>query len=181
MIGFISTSVTLSLLINTALSLTYRIHSTPLHTHYDSPSSLVVSWQRSSTQNLALQVTMKSCCFVFNHSALLCPILYSINLHNSLRTRSILVLVLSTAEPSWILFPWRLRVLDSRLLSYYWLQTTFTVPCKPLARTYRKEVTWCLSTVVWRHCLHGSVFTASLPSNRLPIALRVRFCGNPVA
>jgi hypothetical protein len=38
-----------------------------------------------------------SCYFVFNHSALLCPNLYSNNLYNSLRTCSILVLVLSTA------------------------------------------------------------------------------------
>jgi hypothetical protein len=45
-----------------------------------------------------------SCYFIFNHSVLLCPYLYSINLHNSLRTHSILVLVLSTAEPSWTLF-----------------------------------------------------------------------------
>jgi hypothetical protein len=35
--------------------------------------------------------------FVFNHSVLLCPNLYSINLQNSLRTCCILVLVLSTA------------------------------------------------------------------------------------
>jgi hypothetical protein len=48
---------------------------------------------------------MKSLCyFVFNHSVFLCPNLYSINLHSSLTTRSILVLVLSTAEPSWTLF-----------------------------------------------------------------------------
>jgi hypothetical protein len=48
---------------------------------------------------------MKSSCrFLFNHPVLLCPNLYSIHLHNSLRTRSILVLVLSTAEPSWTLF-----------------------------------------------------------------------------
>jgi hypothetical protein len=33
----------------------------------------------------------------------LCPNLYSTKLHSSLRTRSILVLVLSTAEPSWTL------------------------------------------------------------------------------
>jgi hypothetical protein len=37
------------------------------------------------------------------HSVLLCSTLYSINLHSSPRTRSILVLVLSTAEPFWIL------------------------------------------------------------------------------
>jgi hypothetical protein len=38
-----------------------------------------------------------SCYFVFNHSVLLCPNLYSTNFHNSLRTWSILILVLSTA------------------------------------------------------------------------------------
>jgi hypothetical protein len=38
-----------------------------------------------------------SCHFVFNHYVLLCPNLYSTNLHNSLRTCSTLVLVLSTA------------------------------------------------------------------------------------
>jgi hypothetical protein len=31
---------------NTELSLFYRLYSSPLHTHYDSQSSLVVSWQR---------------------------------------------------------------------------------------------------------------------------------------
>jgi hypothetical protein len=41
--------------------------------------------------------------FVFNHSVLLSPNLYSIKFYNSLRTCSILVLVLSTAEPSWTL------------------------------------------------------------------------------
>jgi hypothetical protein len=35
--------------------------------------------------------------FIFNHSVLLCPNLYSTNLHNSLTTCSILVLVLSNA------------------------------------------------------------------------------------
>jgi hypothetical protein len=44
-----------------------------------------------------------SCYFIFNHSSLHCPNQYSINLHNSLRTHSILVLALSTVEPSWIL------------------------------------------------------------------------------
>jgi hypothetical protein len=39
--------------------------------------------------------------FVFSHSVLLCPNLYSVSLHNSLRTCFILVLVPSTAEPSW--------------------------------------------------------------------------------
>jgi hypothetical protein len=41
-----------------------------------------------------------SCYFIFNHSVLHCSNPYSINLHNS---RSILILVLSTVEPSWIL------------------------------------------------------------------------------
>jgi hypothetical protein len=134
MIGFISISVTLSLLItiNTALSLIYTLYSSPLHTQYDCPSSLVVSWQWNSTQKLALQITMKSYYyFVFNHSVLLYPNLYS------------------TAPPA-----------------YDWLQTTFVVLYKP-ARTYRKHITWSLSTVVWCHCLRGSVFTESLYRNGL--------------
>jgi hypothetical protein len=68
MIGFMSISVTLSLLIriNTALSLIYTLPL--LHTHQDSPSSLVVSWQRFSTQKLALQIVLNSSCYItFNH------------------------------------------------------------------------------------------------------------------
>jgi hypothetical protein len=42
-------------------------------------------------------------------------------------------------------------------------QTTFVLPYKPSARLYRKHVTWSLSTVVWRHCLRGSMFTELLP------------------
>jgi hypothetical protein len=38
-----------------------------------------------------------SCYFIFNQSVLLCPNMYATNLHNSLRTCSILILVLSTA------------------------------------------------------------------------------------
>jgi hypothetical protein len=75
-------------------------------------------------------------------------------------------------------FPWRHRVLDSWLLIYDWLQTTFMVPYKPSERIYRRQVTWSLSTVVWRHCLHGSLFTASLTSNGRPIVKRVSFCAN---
>jgi hypothetical protein len=68
MIGFISTSV-ISSLLNTALSLIYTLSSPPLHTHYDSQFPLDVSWQRISTQKLAIQITMKSSCyFVFNRS-----------------------------------------------------------------------------------------------------------------
>jgi hypothetical protein len=46
-------------------------------------------------------------------------------------------------------------------------QTTFTVPNKPSEWTYRKHVTWSLSTVVWRHCLLGSVFAEPLLRNGL--------------
>jgi hypothetical protein len=57
--------------INTQLSLIYTIHSSPLHTHYDSQSSLVVPWQRILTQTLTFQLTMKSSCyFVFSHSGI---------------------------------------------------------------------------------------------------------------
>jgi hypothetical protein len=53
--------------INTALSLIIHFSSSSLQTHYDSPSSLVVSWQWISTQKLAFKITMKSSChFLFN-------------------------------------------------------------------------------------------------------------------
>jgi hypothetical protein len=59
------------------LSLIYTRYSSPLHTHWDYPSLLVVSWQQISTHKLVLQITMKSSCyFVFSHSVLLCPNLY---------------------------------------------------------------------------------------------------------
>jgi hypothetical protein len=96
MIGFISILVTSSFKhLNTTLSLIHTISSSPLYTHYDTPSSLVISWQRISSQKLSLQITMKS--LVINHFVLLCPNLYSTSLENSLRTFSILVFVLSSA------------------------------------------------------------------------------------
>jgi hypothetical protein len=53
--------------LNTALSPIYTLSISPLHTHYDSPFSLVVSWQRILRQKLALQITMNSSCyFVYN-------------------------------------------------------------------------------------------------------------------
>jgi hypothetical protein len=50
------------------LSLIYTRSSSPLHTHWDSHSPLVVAWWRISTQELSLQITMKSSCnFFFSH------------------------------------------------------------------------------------------------------------------
>jgi hypothetical protein len=46
-------------------------------------------------------------------------------------------------------------------------QMTFAVPHIFSAQTYRKHVTWSLSTVVWYHCLRRSVFTEPLPRNGL--------------
>jgi hypothetical protein len=61
MIGFIIPLVhSLLIRITTAISLIYTFYSSTLHTHLDSPSSLVVCWQRISTLKLALQITMKS-------------------------------------------------------------------------------------------------------------------------
>jgi hypothetical protein len=62
--------------------------------------------------------------------------------------------------------------------AYDWLQTIFVVPYKLSARTYKKHVTWSLSTVMWRRCLRGRVFTASLSSNMRPTVPLVCFCGN---
>jgi hypothetical protein len=131
MIRFISTSVRLSLFIHTS-------QFTVTHALWDCPSSPVVSWQQISTQKPALQITMKSCYFVFSHSVLLCPNLYS-------------------TTPNFYCAP----------PAYDWLQTILAVPYKPSTRTYRKHVTWSLSTVVWCHCLRGSLFTEPLPRNGL--------------
>jgi hypothetical protein len=63
MIVFISISVTpLLIVINTALSLIYTLYSSPLH--MDSQFSLVVSWQRISTQKLNTSNRYE----VFSHS-----------------------------------------------------------------------------------------------------------------
>jgi hypothetical protein len=71
-----------------------------------------------------------SCYFVFSHSVLLCLSLYSINLHNSPRTRSILVLVLSTAEPS------------STLL--IWAELYVTTDGQPASLSWNKPLIWGL-------------------------------------
>jgi hypothetical protein len=57
-------------------------------------------------------------------------------------------------------------------------QTTFIVPYKTSACTYRKHLTWSLSTVVWCHCPCRSVFTEPLLRNRLhnPTFLLLRAC-----
>jgi hypothetical protein len=47
---------------NTALSLIYTIYSSPLHTHWGSQSSLVVSWQRMSHSLLSHQTTHEVIC-----------------------------------------------------------------------------------------------------------------------
>jgi hypothetical protein len=146
-IGFISTSVTFSLLItiNTALSPIYTIDSSPLHAHEDSESSLVVSRQRISTQKLALQIIMRSSYFIFNHSVLICPNPYSIDLHNSLRTRSILVLVLSTAEPSWTLLSCKqTRVIQ---LPQGWTTQFY---CRVAQTTQKTSHVIAISPVYWR-------------------------------
>jgi hypothetical protein len=57
MIGFIApyTVTTLGTTGNTALSLIYTLYNSPLHTQYNSQSSLAISWQRMDT--LSLQIT----------------------------------------------------------------------------------------------------------------------------
>jgi hypothetical protein len=87
----------LLIIIITALSLIYIIYSSSLHAHYDSRSLLVVSWQLSSTHQLALYITMKSSCHVlFNYSGfseltetlldslLYCTLLHCTTLYNYL-------------------------------------------------------------------------------------------------
>jgi hypothetical protein len=52
-------------------------------------------------------------------------------------------------------------------LAYDCLQMTYIVSYKSSAWTYKKHVTWSLSTVGWHHRLHGSVFTELLLRNGL--------------
>jgi hypothetical protein len=83
-----------------------------------------------------------SCYFVFNYSVLLCANLYSIHLHNSLRTWSNSPLYSQLLNPPGLfsvtaLCPWL------RLLSYDWLQTTFTAPYKLSARTKHRKHFHC--------------------------------------
>jgi hypothetical protein len=138
MIRFISTSVTIPRNCN-QYSVIADLHTLQFTVAHALGFSVFTSrLLATETQKLELQITIKSSCYLFsNHSILLCPNLYSNNLHNSLRTRSVLVFVLSTAETSWTLFSWRLHVLDSSFLSYDWLQMTFTVPYKPLHGPHR--------------------------------------------
>jgi hypothetical protein len=93
MIGFIGTSVTSSL--NNAIDIQFpSAHALGLSV---STSRLLAT--DLNTETSTFQVTMKSSCyFAFSHSVLLCPNMYSTNLHNLPRTRSIIVLVPSTAE-----------------------------------------------------------------------------------
>jgi hypothetical protein len=100
------------------------------------------------------------------------------------------VFLLFLVQSPWVLGTQLKTLLDSSSLllacsllpltppAYDCLQTTFVVPYKPSARTYRKHVMWSLSTVVWRQRLRGSVFTKPLPRNGLhnSVVLLLRAC-----
>jgi hypothetical protein len=81
-----------------------------------------------------------------------------------------------------LLFPWnfgtQVKSIYYSLLQLRLPANDLSSPHKPSERTTRKYVTWSLSTVVWRHCLGGSVFTEPLPRNGLhnPAALLLRAC-----
>jgi hypothetical protein len=109
MIGFISTLVThIHSLIHIYYSAIADLHDlqfTVAHALGLSISTSRLLATDLNTETSASNHYESSCYLAFSHSVLLCPNLYSINLHNSLRTRSILVLLLSTAEPSLTLFP----------------------------------------------------------------------------
>jgi hypothetical protein len=117
---------------------------------------------------------MKSSCYVvFSPSVLLCPNLYSINPHNPLRTRSILVLIFvwlthgfsamtDCKRPS--LSPINFRHVHHRkhLLFYTCLQ--FCCLALSMARTTLKTSHVIdISLVHW--CAPGNLFTNPLPSN----------------
>jgi hypothetical protein len=115
--------------------------------------------------------------FVFNHSVLLCPNLYSTNLHTSLRTCSILVLVLSTAEPSWaVLSCERTRIavaLTTQKTQFYCCiaQTTQKTSHVITISPVRWRAGCCLATSFiirpFVACAYRGVFTGPLPGNAL--------------
>jgi hypothetical protein len=105
MIGFISTSITISLN-HTDYSATGDLHNLQITVAH--ALGFPVFTSRLLATDLNTETSPSKYYEVFllfrlKHSVLLCPNLYSINLPNSLRTRFILLLVFSTAESSWIL------------------------------------------------------------------------------
>jgi hypothetical protein len=120
MARFIGGSLQLHLvIINAALSPNFTLSSSPLHTHQDSQSSLVVLWQRISIQEISLQITMKSCHFFFKHLAM--PTKFSnFNFLVSVILNSVLLCPnLYSTAPSrvWVLYYYRRSVSQSVLVS----------------------------------------------------------------
>jgi hypothetical protein len=95
MIGFIGTSVIFSLLIALKYSAIADLNNFQF--------TVAHALEFSFSTNRLLATDLNEETSTSNHSLLLRPNLYSINLHTSLRTRSILVLVLLAAEPAWTL------------------------------------------------------------------------------
>jgi hypothetical protein len=123
-----------------------------------------------------------SCYFVFSHSVLLCPNLYSINLHNSLKTCSILILVLSTAETSWTPQAYCLLAV---LLQLTAILRPLTTQLRNSAHLYRRDmdtdlqkrqhmiasqpVHWCSGWTYRKHvmCFLSTVVVTSLRMRKL--------------
>jgi hypothetical protein len=89
-----------------------------------------------------------SCYFIFSHSVLLCPSLYSINIHNSHRTRSILILVLSTAEPLWTSLP----IVEKSKSHCDWRSENQSVLVSSPIWGSRPDIYYCLTVTVLFFC-----------------------------
>jgi hypothetical protein len=126
-----------------------HLSSSPLHTHWGSQSSLVVSWQR---------IFQSHCHFKYHMSVLYT--VWFISCHSRLSSSPLL--------PS--SYPEGLASRNSNRLDYcsllgrvFWMRSFIT----PRHGSHRKHSLYC-----W------GVFTAPLPSNRRPIVARVGSCGN---
>jgi hypothetical protein len=154
MIGFISTSVTSS------LNHTYYSAVTDLHT-FQSTVAHALGFFVFTSCHLATDLNTGSIKVSLNYSQYWCT-----TTHIMSDTKSSTSSSGHTAVP---LELWNSSEVHQLLTppAYDYLQMIFAVPHKPLVWTYRKHVTWSLSTVVWWHCLCRSVFIKPLPRNRL--------------
>jgi hypothetical protein len=126
--NYISTSVT-SYLNYIKYRAIADLHNLQFTVEYALGFSVSISRLLATDLNTELALQISS---LFRLQSLCTPLSQSVL--NSLRTRSILVLVLSTAEPSWTLFCDGFVSMTHGFSAMTRLQTTFTVPYKSSAR-----------------------------------------------
>jgi hypothetical protein len=142
-IGFIDNSELQAI---TVLSLIYTLRSSPLHMHYGSQSSLVVSWQRIYNRHCHFKSHVKSS---FHSLIPFLPLFCSCQFRRLDSIQFLCSQAHTTAG-------WHI---ETRLTSLNW-----TLLYNHFERTTQKtQLLYC-----WE-----GMFTAPLPSNRRPIAARV--------